>query len=208
MYFVSTFFWTYRCESSLILIILQQNKLIHGRFCRIYIFLLFLCSVDFLLRKKYSLSGTSASSITTISASCSTGGSVSSNSSAYTPGVDRVVKEGFYIFGASGTFLFGPYNLMFYLTIHRTVLKKWALRNVPIVPINGSLRNVPIVPIEKRPHCPTHKKASDQSDAFKKWKVQGSNLRPFARQASALPAELTFHPAYHTTLFRKCKRNF
>ena len=27
----------------------------------------------------------------------------------------------------------------------------------------------------------------------KKWKVQESNLRPFARQASALPAELTFH---------------
>ena len=25
------------------------------------------------------------------------------------------------------------------------------------------------------------------------WKVQGSNLRPFTRQANALPAELTFH---------------
>ena len=38
----------------------------------------------------------------------------------------------------------------------------------------------------------TNKKRDILTD-IPKWKVQGSNLRPFARQASALPAELTFH---------------
>ena len=37
----------------------------------------------------------------------------------------------------------------------------------------------------------------------KKWKVQDSNLRPFARQASALPAELTFHRYLLYHIFRK-----
>ena len=46
-----------------------------------------------------------------------------------------------------------------------------------------------------------HKK-SRLKTGIKKWRQQDSNLRPFTRQANALPAELCLHVLYDNT-FRK-----